>query len=155
MNGAEVFLKSLGVENYPADTPERMDRGYRQLLTVEDPCQHVKLFEHDGRGETITVGCTFSSMCEHHVMPFWGSFCFMYVPDKTILGLSKFPRIVRAISRGLWTQERLTQKVHEFMVDAIRPREFRTRSEANHSCAEFRGAESRVETIVEVRYVFG
>lgn len=125
----------------PKETPARAARGYGELLSGyhDDPKDHVKLFKSPLDELVVVRGISFASMCEHHVLPFWGKCSVAYLPRGKVLGLSKFARIINAYARRLQTQERLTDEVARFLDRAMKPRGLAVIMHAVHSCAAVRG----------------
>jgi GTP cyclohydrolase I len=85
---------------------------------------------------------SFYSMCEHHMLPFFGRAHVAYLPSKKIIGLSKIPKIVEVFSRRLQVQERLTRQIADTLNDKLKPKGVGVIMEARHLCMEMRGAES-------------
>jgi GTP cyclohydrolase I len=81
----------------------------------------------------------FYSLCEHHLLPFFGTAAVAYIPRGRVIGLSKIPRIVEMYARRLQVQERLTQQVADFLNERLAPQGVGVVVEANHLCAEMRG----------------
>ena len=128
-------------------TPERFDKamrfltsGYRTELAqiVNNAVFHVKCDEM-----VIVKDVEFFSMCEHHLLPFFGKVHVAYLPKDRVIGLSKIPRIVDMFARRLQLQERLTQQVAEAVSDAISPRGVGVLVEAQHFCMMMRGVEKQ------------
>ena len=137
-------------------TPERFANAYRFLLdgyemTVQDAIGEG-VFEAEGQGDLVAVrGIEFYSLCEHHVLPFWGQAEIRYYPDGKILGLSKFPRLVDIFARRLQVQERLTHQVAQAVMDAVQARAVHVRIVAQHLCMMMRGVEKQLsDTLTEV-----
>ena len=91
----------------------------------------------------IVKDIEFFSMCEHHMLPFYGRAHVAYLPNDKVIGLSKIPRIVNMFARRLQLQERLTQQVAEAVSDAISPRGVGVMVEAQHFCMMMRGVEKQ------------
>lgn len=130
-----------------ARTPERMEksmafltRGYRQ--TVEDVL-HDALFDVDYDEMVIVKDIEFYSLCEHHLLPFYGKAHVAYLPDGKVLGLSKIARIVDLFARRLQVQERLTQQIAEAIRDAVNPQGVGVVLEGQHLCMMMRGVEKQ------------
>lgn len=87
----------------------------------------------------IVKDINFSSMCEHHLLPFFGNVSVGYIPNEKILGLSKFPRLVESVSKKLHLQERLTKEIADAIEQALDPTGVVVIDESIHSCMCFRG----------------
>ena len=83
------------------------------------------------------------SLCEHHLLPFFGKCHVAYIPDKKVVGLSKIPRLVDAFSRRLQIQERLTTQIAETLMEKMRPQGVGVVTEARHLCMMMRGVEKQ------------
>ena len=134
------------------DTPRRMEksmafltRGYTQ--TVEQVL-HGALFHVDYDEMVIVKDIEFYSLCEHHLLPFYGRAHIAYVPNGKVVGLSKMPRIVDVFARRLQVQERLTQQIAEAIEDAIHPQGVGVVLEAQHLCMMMRGVEKQDSSTV-------
>ena len=128
-------------------TPERMakslaflTRGYSQ--SIEDVL-HEALFDVDYDEMVIVKDIEFYSLCEHHLLPFFGKAHIAYVPRGKVVGLSKIPRIVDVYARRLQVQERLTHQVAQAIEDAIHPQGVGVVLEAQHLCMMMRGVEKQ------------
>lgn len=119
-----------------------MADSYRELLggygdRIEG---HVRTFDSAGFSGELEIGpIPFTSLCQHHILPFSGSLTVRYRPDGRILGLSKFSRIVSVFSRRLQTQERLTRQVADALEAVLQPGELEVRATAEHFCMRMRG----------------
>jgi GTP cyclohydrolase I len=129
------------------DTPRRMEKsmafltkGYTQ--TVEEVL-HDALFDVDYDEMVIVKDIEFYSMCEHHMLPFYGRAHIAYVPNGKVVGLSKIPRIVDVFARRLQVQERLTHQIAEAIDHAIHPEGVGVVLEAQHLCMMMRGVEKQ------------
>ena len=127
-------------------TPVRMAKALRELTSgyrVDvDGLINSALF-HESYSEMVVVkDIGFYSLCEHHLLPFFGVCHVAYVPDGKIIGLSKIPKLVKAFSRRLQVQERLTTEVAETIHRNLNPLGVAVVVEARHMCMEMRGAES-------------
>jgi len=124
------------------ETPARVARMYREILSPK-PLDEITVFEANGYDEMIVDNrIKFYSLCEHHLLPFFGEVAIGYVPDKKIIGLSKFSRVVEFYSRRLQMQERLTENIAQFLNDAIQPLGVGVIVQARHLCREMRGAKN-------------
>ena len=128
-------------------TPERMEkslafltRGYTQDVTET---LHDALFDVDYDEMVIVKDIEFYSMCEHHMLPFFGKAHVAYVPHGKVIGLSKIPRLVDIFARRLQVQERLTREIAEVIDRAIRPMGVAVVLEASHLCMMMRGVEKQ------------
>jgi GTP cyclohydrolase IA len=133
-------------------TPERMEksmkfltRGYAMNVTE---VLHDALFDVDYDEMVIVKDIEFFSMCEHHLLPFFGKAHIAYVPDGKVIGLSKIPRLVDVFARRLQVQERLTRQVGEAITDAIHPQGVAVILEAQHLCMMMRGVEKQHSSTV-------
>lgn len=122
---------------------EHMMSGYR--LNVQDAVGEG-VFAAEGSGLVTVASIEFYSLCEHHLLPFWGTVSVAYFPKSKILGLSKIPRIVEVFARRLQVQERFTREVAEAIRDAIDPRAVAVRARASHMCMMMRGVEKQNST---------
>ncbi len=128
-------------------TPERAEKalrfltsGYRMDL---DQIVHGALFDVPHDEMILVKEIEFFSLCEHHLLPFYGKMHVAYLPKNRIIGLSKIPRIVDLFSRRLQVQERLTTQVAEAIRDIVRPRGVGVICEARHFCMMMRGVEKQ------------
>jgi GTP cyclohydrolase I len=128
-------------------TPKRMEksmefltRGYQQTV---DEVLHGALFDVDYDEMVMVKDIEFYSLCEHHLLPFFGKAHIAYVPQGKVVGLSKLPRIVDVFARRLQVQERLTQQIAEAVEDAIHPQGVGVVIEAQHLCMMMRGVEKQ------------
>jgi GTP cyclohydrolase I len=122
-----------------------LTRGYHQ--SVEEVL-HNALFDVDYDEMVIVKDIEFYSMCEHHMIPFFGKAHIAYVPDGKVVGLSKIPRIVDVFARRLQVQERLTHQIAEAINEAIRPQGVGVVMEAQHLCMMMRGVEKQTSVTV-------
>lgn len=99
------------------------------------------IYEVDYSEMVVVREIPFYSLCEHHLLPFFGRASVGYIPDGRVIGLSKIPRIVELYARRLQLQERLTQQVAELLEQRLRPRGVGVVLEATHLCTEMRGVE--------------
>lgn len=124
-------------------TPERVARMLDELLAgyQVDPGAMINgaLFESDYDDIVLVRDIQFFSLCEHHLLPFYGQAHIAYIPDGKVLGLSKIPRTVEMFARRLQLQERLTQQIAGFLEDVLKPKGVAVVMEAAHMCAMMRG----------------
>lgn len=128
-------------------TPRRVARslrfltsGYRQNL---DEVINGALFDVTYDEMVIVRDIEIFSLCEHHLLPFFGRCHVAYIPDKKVIGLSKIPRLVDVFARRLQIQERLTQQIAETFMEKIRPHGVGVIIEARHLCMIMRGVEKQ------------
>lgn len=124
------------------DTPRRVAKYYREVLIGynQDPALHGTTFPAEGVKDLIVVkDINFYSLCEHHLVPFFGTVSIGYLPDKTILGLSKFGRIVEVFSRRLQVQERLNKQILDAVLKILAPKGAAVKIQAKHLCMSMRG----------------
>jgi GTP cyclohydrolase IA len=129
------------------NTPLRVEKALRYLTSgyTADVNQIVNgaLFDVKYDEVVIVRDIEFFSMCEHHMLPFFGKIHVAYLPDKKVIGLSKLPRIVDVFARRLQIQERLTQEVAETVQKLIQPKGVAVICEARHFCMMMRGVEKQ------------
>jgi GTP cyclohydrolase I len=128
-------------------TPERADKALRFLtsgyaMDVERIVNGA-LFEVQYDEMVLVRDIEFYSMCEHHMLPFFGKMHVAYLPNDKVIGLSKIPRIVDMFARRLQVQERLTQQVAETLQEVLAPRGVAVVCQARHFCMMMRGVEKQ------------
>jgi GTP cyclohydrolase I len=124
------------------DTPARVARMYQEVFggLHENPAEHVRTFTNERYDEMILVkDISFTSMCEHHLLPFLGTAHVAYIPVGRVIGLSKVARIVDVFARRPQIQERLTDQIADFIDRELQPRGVAVVLEATHSCMSIRG----------------
>ena len=128
------------------ETPKRVANMYEEIFAglTEDPKQHIKLFNEQSNDEMVIVkDIPFYSMCEHHLLPFFGMAHIGYIPsDNKIIGLSKLARIVNNFAKKPQVQERLTSDIADFLNDNLQPKGVAVIMEAEHMCMTMRGVKS-------------
>lgn len=129
-----------------AETPKRVANMYAEMFAglTEDPKKHLKFFDEKSNDEMVIVrDIPFSSMCEHHLLPFVGKAHIAYIPsDNEIIGLSKLARIVDNFAKKPQVQERLTHDIADFLNDNLHPQGVAVIMEAEHMCMTIRGAKA-------------
>jgi GTP cyclohydrolase I len=133
-------------------TPERFERALRYLTSgyLQDPDKVLTgaVFSVCYDQMVVVKDIDLFSLCEHHILPFFGKCHVAYLPDKRVVGLSKIPRVVNMFSRRLQIQERLTNQIAQAIQKAIQPLGVGVVIEARHLCMAMRGVEKhRTETI--------
>jgi GTP cyclohydrolase I len=128
-------------------TPERVSKAL-QFITQGYELQPVEiirsaLFQEDHRHMVIVKDIELYSMCEHHMLPFFGKAHVAYIPNGTITGLSKIARVVDAYARRLQVQERLTMQIRDCIQEALNPLGVAVVIEAKHLCMMMRGIEKQ------------
>ena len=123
-----------------AKAMEFLTSGYHQNV---DSILNGAIFEEDYDEMVIVKEIEFYSLCEHHILPFWGKCHVGYLPRNQIIGLSKIPRIVDMFSRRLQVQERLTREIAEALETALDPRGVAVVMEGQHLCMMARGVEKQ------------
>jgi GTP cyclohydrolase I len=153
------MLKALGEDPDREGLLETPRRVAESLISLTDgygvdPRQIANgaLYEHQGRDLVIVRDIAFYSLCEHHLLPFFGRCHIGYLPDGRVIGLSKLPRLVDLFSRRLQLQERLTCQIAEAVDQVLHPRGVAVVMEARHLCVEMRGVEkSASDTVTSCR----
>ncbi len=124
-------------------TPDRVHRMYSELTAGYhvDPDRLVNgaIFDVDYSEMVVVKDIPFYSLCEHHLLPFFGTASVAYIPKGRVIGLSKIPRIVEMYARRLQIQERMTQQIANFLNERLDPQGVGVVVEANHLCAVMRG----------------
>jgi len=146
----ERFLLLLGEDiTRPGlkETPKRVEKAFRYLtrgyrLDIEKVLNGA-LFPSEYNEMVIVKDIDFYSLCEHHLLPFFGKCHIAYLPNKKVIGLSKIPRLVEVFSRRLQVQEHLTCQIAETIQEKIDPFGVAVVMEANHLCMMMRGVEKQ------------
>ena len=144
------ILSEIG-ENTERDgllkTPERVAKSMEFLTNGYDknPAEILKsaMFAEDYSQMVLVKDIELYSLCEHHMLPFFGKAHVAYIPNGNIVGLSKIPRIVDIFARRLQVQERLTDEIKDCLQDTLNPRGVAVVIEAQHLCMQMRGVEKQ------------
>jgi len=154
-----LFLEGIGEDpdrEGLKETPDRIARMWEEFENMRT--FDMKLFEEFGDyNEMVLVkDIRFYSLCEHHLLPFFGKVHIAYIPDGVICGLSKLVRTVRAFSLRPQVQERLTEEIADFLEKELKPKGVGVVVEAEHLCMSMRGAMSpgHITTTSALRGVF-
>jgi GTP cyclohydrolase I len=139
-------------------TPERVHRMYTELTAGyhvdPDRLMNGAIFDVGYSEMVVVKQIPFYSLCEHHLLPFFGTAAVAYIPRGRVIGLSKIPRVVEMYARRLQVQERLTQQVAEFLQTRLDPQGVGVVMEATHLCAVMRGVR-KPGTIMTTSAVLG
>ncbi|MBH46117.1 MAG: GTP cyclohydrolase I FolE [Flavobacteriaceae bacterium] len=131
-------------------TPARAAKAMKFLTEgyEKDPKQILQsaMFSEDYNEMVIVKDIELYSLCEHHMLPFFGKAHIAYIPDGKIVGLSKIPRVVDVFSRRLQVQERLTEQVLDCINDTLKPKGVGVVIEASHMCMMMRGVQKQSST---------
>jgi GTP cyclohydrolase IA len=124
-------------------TPERVARAYAEMLAPRE--FGLTTFPNDEQYDELVVArdIPFTSLCEHHLLPFVGTAAVGYLPGSRILGLSKLARVVELFARRPQVQERMTKQIATWIDDQLQPRGVGVVIEAEHSCMTLRGVQAR------------
>ena len=128
-------------------TPQRVEDALRELTqgqkqTVEEVVGEG-VFEEDCSEMVLVKDIEFYSLCEHHLLPFYGRVHVAYIPDKKIIGLSKLPRIVDVFARRLQVQERMTVQIAQAIEKVLEPKGVGVVADAAHLCMMMRGVQKQ------------
>jgi GTP cyclohydrolase I len=137
-----------GLVKTPRRAAEAMDfitQGYRQKV---QEVVNGAIFEEEADGIVLVRDIEFYSLCEHHLLPFYGKCHVAYLPNQRIIGLSKIPRLVDMFARRLQVQERFTSEVAHALQEAVQPQGVAVVTEAAHMCMMIRGVEKQHSSTV-------
>lgn len=124
------------------ETPKRIARMYEELYggMEEDAGVHLsKQFQADSREMVLERDITFYSTCEHHLLPFYGKAHIAYIPDGSVVGLSKLARTVEVFAKRLQLQEQMTAQIADALMEHLHPKGVMVLVEAEHMCMTMRG----------------
>jgi GTP cyclohydrolase I len=150
---SEIYYRVLKIIGEDPDreglkkTPERIAKAIHFLTNgyFQNPCQIINSakFKEDYRQMVLVKDIDIYSMCEHHMLPFFGKAHVAYIPNGYITGLSKIARVVEAYSRRLQVQERLTMQIRDCLQDCLNPMGVAVVIEAQHMCMQIRGVQKQ------------
>ena len=128
-------------------TPERVQKSYEFLTSgyTQDPVEIINsaIFNEEYDDMIIVKDIEMFSLCEHHMLPFFGRCHVAYIPDGRILGISKIPRLVDVFAKRLQVQERLTNQIAHTLYEVLKPKGVGVIIEAKHMCMVMRGVEKQ------------
>ena len=129
------------------DTPKRVAEMIEEMLCSGKYSSEYTSFDSNDYDGIITIkDIDFSSICEHHLLPFYGKINIAYIPNEKILGISKFARIIDDCTKKLQLQEKLAQEILTNIRNSINPKGIAIHIEANHICMNIRGVKRRCST---------
>lgn len=135
------------------ETPARIARMYEEICSGmdEDAKEHLrKTFTVDNNEMVLEKDITFYSMCEHHMLPFYGKVHVAYIPDGKVAGLSKLARTVEVYAKRLQLQEQMTAQIADALMEHLCPKGVIVMAEAEHLCMTMRGVKKPGTTTVSV-----
>ena len=158
-NSVRNILKSIGEDPEReglAATPERVQRMYGELcagyqMTLESVVNGA-IFNEECSNMVLVRNISFYSLCEHHMLPFYGKMHVAYLPDDKIIGLSKIPRIVEMFARRLQVQERLTEQVCAAIEEVLQPKGIAILTSGIHMCSVMRGVRKESAELITTKF---
>lgn len=156
--GVRLILEGVGEDlnrEGLVETPDRVARMYEELLAglTMDGSEHLqKTFSVENNEMVLEKDITFYSLCEHHLLPFYGKVHIAYVPDGKVAGLSKLARTVEIFAIRLQLQEQMTGHIADALMDYLKPKGVMVMVEAEHMCMTMRGIKkpgSKTVTVVK------
>lgn len=143
--GVRLILEGIGEDldrEGLKETPERIGRMYEEICAgmQQDAGEHLKkTFPVSGHGMVVEKDIVFYSLCEHHMLPFYGKAHIAYIPDGKVAGLSKLARTVEVYARRLQIQEQMTAQIADALMEHLSPKGVMVVLEAEHMCMTMRG----------------
>lgn len=140
-----MLLEAIGEDTEReglVETPDRIARMYEEICggMNEDAAEVLsKTFAVDSDEMVLEKDITFYSMCEHHMLPFFGKIHIAYIPDGKVVGISKLARTVEVYARRLQIQEQMTNQIAEAIMENLHPKGVMVMAEAEHMCMTMRG----------------
>lgn len=144
-DGVRLILEGIGEDlnrEGLRETPERIARMYEEICggMTEDAGKHLqKTFSVSDSGIVMEKDIVFYSMCEHHMLPFYGKAHIAYIPDGKVVGLSKLARTVEVFAKRLQIQEQMTAQIADAIMEHLSPKGVMVVIEAEHMCMTMRG----------------
>jgi GTP cyclohydrolase I len=147
---AKEILEALGEDPNREGlikTPKRVAKAFEEMCSgyFKDPKDVLNnaLFDSTNNEMVVVRDIEFYSLCEHHILPFFGRVHVAYIPDKKVVGLSKIPRMVEVYARRLQIQEQLTEQIADAIMEVVKPKGVGVVIHARHMCMEMRGVKSK------------
>ena len=146
-DGVRLILEGIGEDlnrEGLRETPERIARMYEEICggMTEDAGKHLqKTFSVSDSGIVMEKDIVFYSMCEHHMLPFYGKAHIAYIPDGKVVGLSKLARTVEVFAKRLQIQEQMTAQIADAIMEHLSPKGVMVVIEAEHMCMTMRGVQ--------------
>ena len=143
--GVKLILEGIGEDIHREgllETPDRIARMYEELAAgyTDDAAVHLKKrFHVDNNDMVMEKDLPFSSFCEHHMLPFYGTAAVAYIPDGEVVGLSKIARTLEVFAKRFQLQERLTAQIADVFMEELKPHGVMVLIEAEHMCMTMRG----------------
>ena len=131
------------------DTPKRVAKMYKEIFTYDNI--NYTTFQDQYDDIVVVKDIEFTSMCEHHLMPFYGLIHIAYIPNGKIIGLSKLARVVEKYSRKLQVQERMTNDIYNELKEKLNTNDIAIYIEAKHMCMIARGVKKELSNTVTVK----
>ena len=156
MQGIRLVLEGIGEDPEREgliETPDRIARMYEEICggMYESAEEHLKkTFTAENTEMVVEKDITFYSMCEHHMMPFYGKVHIAYIPDGKVVGLSKLARTVEVYARRLQLQEKMTVEIADALMEYLAPKGVMVLTEAEHMCMTMRGVKKPGSKTVSV-----
>ena len=145
MEGVKLILDGIGEDvtrEGLLETPERVAKMYEELAggyTDSASTHLVKRFDVENNDIVLEKDIEFYSLCEHHMLPFYGRVAIAYIPDGEVIGLSKMARTVEVFAKRLQLQERMTAQIADAFMEELKPKGVMVMIEAEHMCMTMRG----------------
>lgn len=155
----EIKEKGFATEDIKG-TPNRMARALIEMTRgyYDKPEEYLSLFDNPNKEnpQLVVVNKThFTSLCEHHLLPFSGYVSIGYVPNEKIAGLSKFGRVVDTFAHRLQLQEKLTKEIFDFLKEVLEPKELFVRIIGEHDCISCRGVNQKDSNTITIMKTSG